>query len=96
MIKRRKICDSWYHQRWFRILLVIVGVDMIILGGTFALGIDVMSLVEGIHVIWRVIGGLAYILVAIFIIHQALSYNKMRQNISLVCQHCAHTESTEA
>ena len=96
MIKRRKICDSWYHQRWFRILLVIVGVDMIILGGTFALGIDVISLVEGIHVIWRVIGGLAYILVAIFIIHQALSYNKLRQNISLVCQHCAHTESTQA
>ena len=89
MTKHRKICDSWYHQKWFRILLVIVGVDMIILGGTFALGIDLVSLLDSIHVVWRVIGGVAYILVAIFIIHYALMYSRIREKSYLLCQHCA-------
>ena len=93
--KQRKICDSWYHQRWFRILLVIVGVDMIILGGSFAVGVDLMSMVEGIHVFWRIIGGLAYIAVAIFIIHYALLYDTIRQKSYLLCQHCAHVSLEE-
>ncbi|MFT6361538.1 MAG: hypothetical protein ACJA2Z_000531 [Candidatus Paceibacteria bacterium] len=91
MKKQRKICDSWYHQRWFRILLVIVGVDMIVLGVTFALGLDIISLIEG-HIILRVLGGLAYVVVALFIIHYAMSYSRIRRNEFLLCQHCAHVE----
>ena len=88
--QQRKICDSWYHQRWFRILLIIVGVDMIILGGTFVMGIDLVSIVTGIHVVWRILGGLAYVLVALFIIHYALLYSTIREKSYLLCQHCAH------
>ncbi|MCA9352888.1 hypothetical protein KC901_01770 [Patescibacteria group bacterium] len=87
MTGQRKICDSWYHQRWFRILLVIVGLDMMVLGVSFMLDFDVVRLIHA-HTVLRVIGGLAYILVAIFIIHQALSYPRMKREVSLLCQHC--------
>ena len=91
--QQRKICDSWYHQKWFRVLLVIVGVDMIVLGATFAVGVDVMSIIADIPLVFRIIAGLAYILVALFIIHQALSYNSMHRHTAFVCQHCAHVKS---
>ncbi|MFT7328098.1 MAG: hypothetical protein ACI870_000276 [Crocinitomicaceae bacterium] len=90
--QRRKICDSWYHQRWFRILLVIVAVDMIMLGGTVMFGLDFLSLLDKIPIFINIIGGLAYILVAVFIIHQALSYSSLHKNTHFVCQHCAHIE----
>jgi ABC-type uncharacterized transport system permease subunit len=91
--QKRKICDSWYHQRWFRILLVIVAIDMIVLGVTFALGLDVMNLLGDIHIVLRAIGGLAYVLVAVFVIHYSMSYSKLKKENFLVCQHCAHVES---
>ena len=93
--QRRKICDSWYHQGWFRILLIIVAVDMIVLGVTFAVGLDIMSLLGDIHIVFRVIGGLAYVLVALFIIHYAMSYTKMKKETYLLCQHCAHDTSKD-
>jgi len=89
--KVRKICDSWYHQRWFRVLLIIVAIDMIVLGITFALGLDVISLIEG-YAVLRVIGGLAYVIVALFIIHYSMSYSRIRKEEFLLCQHCAHVE----
>lgn len=92
-IQGRKICDSWYHQRWFRILLIIVGVDMIILGGALVLGLDIVSLIEDIHAFWRILGGLAYILVAVFIIHYSLLYNSVQQKTYMLCQHCAHEKA---
>ncbi|MCI5050714.1 MAG: hypothetical protein MRY57_00175 [Candidatus Pacebacteria bacterium] len=88
--KRRKICDSWYHQRWFRILLIVVAVDMIMLGGAFALGLDVLSMLGEIHIILRVLGGAMYVLVALFIIHYAMSYREMKKETYFVCHHCAH------
>lgn len=90
--QQRKICDSWYHQKWFRVLLIIVAVDMIFLGVAFSIGLDIMSLVQGIGMIWRIIGGIAYVVVALFIIHYALSYTRLRTETYLVCQHCAHNE----
>ena len=93
--QRRKICDSWYHQGWFRILLIVVAVDMIVLGAAFALGLDVMSLLGDIHVVLRTLGGLAYVLVALFIIHFAMSYRNMKKETFLVCHHCAHQEDSK-
>ena len=84
--RHRKICDSWYHQSWFRVLLVIVGVDMIILGGTVAVGLDVVSVLESLPALIRVIGGLAYIVVALFIIHYAMSYRSITRETYLLCQ----------
>ena len=95
LAKSRKICDSWYHQRWFRILLIIVAIDMILLGSSFAFGIDITTLTDTTHPLLRVIGGLAYILVAIFIIHYATSYEKMKKKNYLVCQHCAMESAPE-
>lgn len=91
--QRRKICDSWYHQSWFRILLIIVAVDMIVLGAAFTLGLDIMSLLGEIHIGLRALGGAAYVLVALFIIHYAMSYSNMKKETFLVCQHCAHVAS---
>ena len=87
--RHRKICDSWYHQSWFRVLLVIVGVDMIILGGAVAVGLDIVSVLESLPAFVRVIGGLAYIVVALFIIHYAMSYRSIKKEAYLLCQHCA-------
>lgn len=91
--QRRKICDSWYHQSWFRVLLIIVAVDMIVLGVVFAIGLDVMSLLGDIHIVLRSLGGAAYVLVALFIIHYAMSYKPMKKETFLVCHHCAHEEA---
>ena len=88
----RKICDSWYHQRWFRILLVIVAIDMILLGAAFAFGVNITTLIDTTHPLLRVLGGIAYILVAIFIIHHATSYERMKKKTYFVCQHCALEE----
>lgn len=88
--QQRKICNSWYHQSWFRVILVIVAIDMIVLGVTFALGLDIMNLLGDINIILRSIGGLAYVLVALFVIHYAMSYTTMKKETYLVCQHCAH------
>ena len=91
MKKPRKICDSWYHQKWFRILLVLVAIDMIVLGATFAIGLDIMSMIK-IHTSLRIIGGSAYIVAALFIIHYAMSYSRIRKNEFLLCQHCAQVK----
>jgi uncharacterized membrane protein len=93
--QKRKICDSWYHQLWFRILLVVVAIDMIVLGVTFAFNFDVMSLLGDISTSLRIIGGLAYVLVALFIIHYSMSYTSMKKQTFLVCQHCAHGENNK-
>ena len=93
--QQRKICDSWYHQRWFRILLVVVAVDMIFLGVSFAIGLDLISFIQGIGTIWRIIGGTAYILVALFVIHYALSYKQLQKETYFVCQHCAHAKKEQ-
>jgi len=93
--QRRKICDSWYHQRWFRIVLVIVALDMIMLGGAFILGIDVMSIIQDLHIVWRILWGSLYMLVALFIIHYAMSYRSMKKETYLVCQHCAHVSKED-
>lgn len=91
--KRRKICDSWYHQTWFRIILVIVGIDMIVLGFSFAIGIDIMSLAPNIIPVLRVVFGIMYILVALFIVHYALGYEHIKKRTHFVCHHCGHPDN---
>ncbi len=88
----RRLCRSWYHQGWFRVLLVIVGIDMIILGFAFAVGLNIFELVPNFALVLRLVFGVAYMLVAIFIIHYALSYKKMKQEVCFVCHDCAHDQ----
>ena len=88
--KRRKICNSWYHQGWFRAILVIVGIDMIVLGFSFAIGLDIMSLAPNVGVVLRVVFGIMYIMVALFIVHYALMYKKIKEESHFVCHHCGH------
>ena len=93
----KKVCNSWYHQRWFRILLIIVGVDMIVFGVLFGLGINVWQFVLYAPSVVRLLGGLMYVLVALYLIHHAMSYQTMKEKMNLVCHHCAcgdnkHTE----
>ncbi len=91
--KRRKICDSWYHQTWFRFILVIVGIDMIVLGFSFAIGLDITTIITGFGPLLRVIFGSMYMLVALFIIHYALAYKKIKEETHFTCHHCAHAEN---
>jgi hypothetical protein len=87
-----KICNSWYHHRWFRFVLLLVGINMLILGISFALGIDPIVLFASIkNAFARILIGAAYILVAAFVIRESISYESMREETHLVCQHCLTT-----
>lgn len=90
--KRRKICDSWYHQWWFRMILIIVGIDMIVLGFSFAAGLDIISLTPNVPYFVRIIFGLMYIAVALFIIHYSLLYKKIKKESHFICHHCGHID----
>ena len=91
----RRICNSWYHHKWFRIILLLVGVDMLILGFSFALGYNALVFFVGITgVTVRAIIGIAYILVAGYIIKHAVSYRRSTKKAYLLCQHC--TEELKA
>lgn len=69
--------ESWYHHRWFRILLIIVSIDMIFLGATFALGLNVLVIFEGVvSTVARAIIGILYIIVASYILSHATSYKR--------------------
>lgn len=88
--QKRRICNSLYHNPLFRAVLVIVGIDMIVLGFSFAIGIDIMSFAPQVAIPLRIIFGLMYILVALFVIHYALAYRKFKKDSHFVCHHCAH------
>jgi len=84
--EQHTIHHSWYHERWFRVLLVIVGFNMVILGFTIILNPDLLSFVQKVHSAIRIIAGLAYILVASFVIYYALSYEKLLKEIAKMNQ----------
>jgi|GEM_PF-2556999 len=90
-IIQRKVCDSWYHHRWFRMVLLLVGVDMLVLGVGFAVGINPIVLLAGVtNIIVRGIIGIAYVLVAGYLIKHSLSYEQLVKETNLACQHCLH------
>ena len=92
----RRICNSWYHHKWFRVLLVFIGIDLFILGVTFALGINLLVFFAGITgAIIRVIFGILYILIAGYLIKHGLYYKKATQESYMLCQHCAHQMEEE-
>lgn len=88
--KKRKICDSWYHQKWFRVILVLVGIDMFMFGFALAARIDIISLIPKLNIIFHFIFGFLYMLVASFIIHYAFDYKNFKKNSHFVCCHCGH------
>lgn len=62
---------------------------MFILGFCFALGINVLVFFAGISgTIIRALIGIAYILVAGYIIKHALHYKRNMKESYLLCQHC--------
>ncbi len=92
-----RVCDSWYHHRWFRVILIIVALDMIVLGISFALGYDAVLFFAGITgPVIRAIIGIMYVLVAVFILKETMSYQKNKSEQDLVCQHCLSKEVTSA
>lgn len=93
--KRPKICDSWYHQKWFRFILVLVGIDMIILGFSFIISFDIMTVISQMSIIFHIIFGFMYILVALFIIHFALDYEKLKKESHFVCYHCGYINNVK-
>ena len=88
--KKRKVCNSWYHQKWFRFILVLVGIDMFIFGFAFAARIDIFTLIPKLNIIFHFIFGFLYMLVASFIIHYAFDYKKFKKNSHFVCHYCGH------
>lgn len=87
--ERKKRCTSWYHHGWFRVVLLLVGIDMFIIGIVFALGANPLIFFVGITgPILRAILGALYVLVSIYIIKYSLSYQKMVTVRHLVCEHC--------
>ncbi len=88
--KRRKICDSWYHQRWFRAILVIVGIDIFIFGFLLASGLDILSFLTEMGLIVKIIVGFLYILVASFVIHYAIDYENVRNRAHFTCHYCGY------
>ena len=86
--KRRKVCNSWYHQKWFRVILVLVGIDMFFLGFAFAANIDLFALIPKINIILHFIFGFMYMLVASFIIHYALDYKRFKKKSNFICHYC--------
>ncbi len=86
--KKEKRCGSWYHQSWFRVLLILVSLDMIFFGAAISLNIDVFGFINKFHSTLRVLGGLAYILIALMIIHFAVSYKRIKKESYLLCQNC--------
>ncbi len=81
-------CSKLYHQAWFRVLLVIVGMDMFIFGFLFAADIDVFAMIPQMHIVLHLVFGFMYMLVAAFIIHYALDYHKIKKQTRFVCHHC--------
>lgn len=92
--KRRKICDSWYHQKWFRFILVIVGIDIFILGFTIAAGVDIFTFLSEMHLVLKIVIGFLYILVASFIIHYAIDYEDIRNKAHFTCHYCGNVNNT--
>lgn len=97
-LKNKRRCDSWYHHRWFRILLLLVGIDMFILGFVFALGYNPLVFFVAITgPFLRALIGIAYVVVSGYIIKHSLSYSKMVSERHLVCEDClyGHDKDTQ-
>ena len=65
---------------------------MAALGFCYAIGFDLISLLPKLGLVLRAIFGLMYVLVAFFIIHYAIAYEKIKKEYSFVCHHCGHKQ----
>lgn len=90
MEKRNKICNSLYHKKWFRIILFVVAVDMLLFGISFAIGLDIISLIPKMHIVLHIIFGSMYVIVSLFIIHYVFDYKKIKKESHFICHHCGH------
>lgn len=86
---KKKVCKSWLHKKWFRFVVFLVALDMAVFGIAIIAGVDILSIIHGLHPVLRVIGGGLYILVSLSIFYSIFSYTHIRKNAFLVCDHCA-------
>ena len=89
--RHKKACSSLYHRWWFRFILIIVGMDMFILGFSFAIGFDIISYIPTTNLYFNLIVGFLYMLVASFVIHYAFDYHNFKRRTHLVCHHCGQS-----
>ncbi len=89
LYKKRRVCNSLYHKWWFRLMLIVAGMDLFVLGFGFALGLDMVSFMPHTNVYFNLVVGLFYMLVASFIIHYAYDYHHFKKQHVFVCQYCA-------
>ena len=71
--------------------MIIIGIDMFVLGLSFALGFNILVFFAGITgTIARALIGISYIVISGYIIKHALNYKKHMKESYLLCQHCGN------
>ncbi len=86
----RRVCNSLYHKWWFRLILIVAGMDLFVLGFGFALGLDILSFIPHTNIFFNFFIGLFDMLVASFIIHYAYDYHRFKKQYVFVCHYCAN------
>lgn len=98
--KHKRICNSWYHQTWFRILLLLVALDMLLLGVALVVNFDIVRLLSQTPVLAKIVIGVLYIMISLWMIVTVVSYQKHKKRTYLLCRHCihqhVHTENTSS
>ncbi len=88
-------CKSLSHSLWFRVMLVLVAISMIVFGFTYAIGIDIFSFLPHPSFTIRFIIGILYIVTALFIIHYVFEYERGKEEFHYVCYRCLPDETEE-
>jgi len=70
---------SLYHKLWFRILLGIGALDLIVMAFAFGVGYDFLLWKEVLPLPIRLIFSVLYIIIAFFILYYVLSYGELRR-----------------
>ncbi len=81
-------CKSLSHSLWFRIILVLVAISMIVFGFTYAMGIDILSFLPHPSFTVRFIIGILYIITALFVIHYVFEYERGKEEFHYICYRC--------
>ena len=83
---------SWCYHLWFRILMVLVALDIIVLGWASVFGYNFFDLLVEAQLWLRIVVAVIYSLAALFIIYHTISYGKLMKKRDHVCYRCASQE----
>jgi len=81
-------CRSLYHEWWFRVILIIVSIDMIVFGFAYAIGINFFEFLPEPSIFVRALIGFLYVLSALAILHYVFEYERMKEGITYICYKC--------